>query len=77
MNEAKRLRNFLISTSVGAFEDLVDNQKYGIMIEQESVSSLASVIHRIISENLNIDVYDSDFDANSLSWKSQISKIQL
>ena len=77
LTETRRFRNYILSTMVSGITDIMENLKYGIIIEQESVTSLASAIHQIVSRDLNIDVYNSDFDANSLSWKSQISKIQL
>lgn len=76
LNEAKRFRNYLVSTPVGAFADLVDGDKYGRSIPIDDDSALSEILLNIIKGKINIDVYQ-DFDTTSLSWESMLKKISL
>lgn len=77
LTEAKRFKNFILSTDVSGALDIIENKKYGIIIEQENRNKLSNVINEIISEDLNIDVYKNNFDINTLSWKNIINRINL
>ncbi|MCS2392464.1 glycosyltransferase [Bacteroides fragilis] len=46
LNEAKRFRNFIVSTNVGAFEDLVESGKYGCEIPQDNADYLTHVLEK-------------------------------
>lgn len=76
LNEAKRFRNYIVSTEVGAFMDLVDHGKYGHSIPQNDRKELASILKKIIKGELNIDVYNK-YNMNCLSWKYIIRKSEL
>ncbi|WP_229032117.1 glycosyltransferase family 4 protein [Bacteroides nordii] len=76
LNEAKRFRNYIISTNVGAFQDLFDNGKYGIEIPQNNDIVLTHVLQKIIDGCIDINVYHS-FDVSTLSWDYLVKKIQL
>ncbi len=69
LSEAQRFRNYILSTNVGAFNDITEHGKYGISINQEDVSDLVDKMNSIISNKINIDVYDANFDTALLSWK--------
>lgn len=76
LNEAKRFRNFIVSTNVGAFEDLVESGKYGCEIPQDNTDYLACILEKIILGQLDIDVYN-DFSPESLSYYYQIKRMKL
>ena len=76
LNEAKRFRNFLISTEVGAFTDLSENGKYGISFEQNPPTQLSMLLQKTVDGELNINAYDN-FDASEMSWSKMIEKIKL
>lgn len=76
LNEAKRFRNYLLSTNVGAFSDLSENGKYGMSISQEEYLELSETISNIIKGNTYIDVY-GDYSTKSLSWECVADKIKI
>lgn len=71
LNEAKRFRNFIVSTRVGEAEDLIEYGRYGIFINQEDDMELRSVLDLIVNKKLPIDVY-KDYDTNQLSYQERI-----
>ena len=76
LNEAKRFRNFLISTDVGAFADLSENGKYGVSFDQNSPTQLSSLLQKVVDGELNINTYNN-FDPSTMSWSKMIEKIEL
>lgn len=74
LNEAKRFRNFIVSTNVGAFKDLVSDENCGCNIEQDDVDDLAHTLQMIIDGELSVDAYGSD-DMSFLSWSKMIEKL--
>lgn len=76
LNEAKRFRNFLISTDVGAFADLSENGKYGISFDKNSPAQLSSLLQKVVDGELNINTYNN-FDPSTMSWSKMIEKIEL
>ena len=74
LNEAKRFRNYIISTNVGAASDLIEDNKYGKIIKQDSPTELANTLKEIINNQIDIDVY-ANFSTQSLSWSEMIRKI--
>lgn len=71
LNEAKRFRNYIVSTRVGEAEDLIEQEVYGTFINQESASELSRVLTRIIDGEQPIDVYQ-DYDTRQLSYQERI-----
>ena len=71
LNEAKRFRNYIVSTRTGAAEDLIAQGKYGYFIEQEDNIGLSNVLSQIVNEQINIDVYHS-YDSQELSYQKMI-----
>lgn len=76
LNEAKRFKNYIISTDVGAASDLIEGGKYGKIIPQDSDIDLINTLDGIINNRININVY-ADFQGSSLSWEEMIKKIHL
>lgn len=76
LNEAQRFHNYIVSTPVGAFEDLSYCGKYGKKVAIDNDKELATAISSIINGNLNVDVY-RDFENNSLSWENVVKLLNL
>lgn len=76
LNEAKRFRNYIVSTEVGACTDLIEKGKYGVSIPVKDDLRLIEVLNEIITEKRKIDVY-TGYDMNDLSWQTQIKKLKL
>lgn len=72
LSEAKRFRNYLISTRVGGAEDLIKEGKYGSFIEQENASNLSHILSQIINGEIKTDVYQN-YDAQQLSYPQKVS----
>lgn len=66
--EAKRFKNYMVCTSVGAAEDLLEQEKYGSLIEQENDNDLKKILSQIINGELDTDVYH-DYDSLQLSYQ--------
>lgn len=75
LNEAKRFRNYLLSTNVGAFNDLSENGKYGQSVNQDDDRMLADLIQDIVDGEKDVNVYRDDFLPDSLSYLQQVKKI--
>lgn len=73
-NEAKRFRNFIVSTQVGSYFDISCNGKYGCHFQQESSRELQKKLKDIIANNINIDVYE-DADLLELSWNNIVDEL--
>lgn len=76
LNEAKRFRNYLISTEVGAFHDLSEGGFYGKSVAQDDAMELSSTLQKIINNEIEINVYE-DSDISPLSWSKMVEKIKL
>lgn len=74
LNEAKRFRNFMVSTCVGGAEDLIEKEKYGSLIQQENSKDLSRLLSRIVNGEINIDVY-RDYDVRQLSYNRRINEL--
>ncbi len=72
--EAKRFRNFIVSTPVGADRDITEEWKYGIRFE--SAGELNNILQQIISNEIGIDVYNN-FDVHELAWSNMVKNIVL
>lgn len=73
-SEAKRFGNFIVSTPVGAINDIIENGKYGRKVPHNDTERFSSVIQDIIDDKICIDVYN-DFDFSSLSWENALQKV--
>lgn len=71
LDEAKRFRNYLVCTRVGAAEDSIENDRYGTFIEQEDSEGLNQILSQIINGKIVIDVYQ-DYDSKQLSYSQRI-----
>lgn len=67
LTEAKRFRNYIVSTELDASEDLLENGKYGCLIAQENYKELALFCQKIINGEICIDVYEN-YDKEDISW---------
>lgn len=74
LNEAKRFRNFIVSTRVGGAEDLIEQGRYGSFVQQEDATDLSRCLSEIINEEINIDVYQN-YDVQQLSYQTRIKEV--
>ncbi|KFF18281.1 glycosyltransferase family 4 protein [Flavobacterium hydatis] len=74
--EAKRFRNYLVSTDVAACRDIIENEKYGACIPINDHDRLSIVLNEIVIGKRNIDVYKG-YNVGDLSWQTQIKKLKL
>ncbi len=70
-NEAKRFRNYIVSTQVGEAVDLIEERKYGVFIGQEDVLGLSDVLADIVNGRRCVDVYQ-DYDTKQLSYQNNV-----
>ena len=76
LNEAKRFRNYIISTEVGAFNDLISEGKHGEKVLQDDYKSLSIQLQNIIDGKKNINGYEN-YDMSQLSWENILRRLQL
>lgn len=69
--EAQRFTNYIVSTRVGAANDVIQDGKYGEFLAQDDADGLATKLEYIISGKTDINVYDG-FDVKSLSWEQRL-----
>lgn len=74
--EAKRFRNYIVSTNIPACRDIIEDGKYGVSIPFNDDVRLATVVNEIVSGGREIDVYQG-YDMNELSWETQAKKLKL
>lgn len=72
LNEAKRFKNYIISTNVGGAADLIEQEKYGSFIKQEDSTDLNRLLSLIVNGAINIDIYQ-DYDVKQLSYQREIN----
>lgn len=71
--EAARFNNYLVSTNVGSFPDLIESGVKGIEIKQEDSKSLALIMKAIIEGSIPIGSECSR--SNLLSWSYVIKPV--
>lgn len=76
LNEAKRFRNYLVSTDVGAFRDLSENGKYGTSVPIDDDKRLAEVLEKIVLGEIDMNVY-KDLNLESLAWEKMVQLLEL
>lgn len=72
--EAKIFHNYIISTPVGAANDVIADG-CGCITDMNSPSAMADVMDEIISGNRNIDVYEG-IDTSKLYWSNQVKLLK-
>jgi len=72
--EAQRFGNYLISTPVGAAQDVINNT-YGQIVPNGDSNQLAATLQDIIDNNARIDDAYSNFDYTQLSWEKRLEKV--
>lgn len=74
MDEAKYFSNYLVSTPVGAAQDITEEGKYGTLIAQDDVQSLSNVLTKIVTGEINTDVF-GNYDAHQLSYPQRMENL--
>lgn len=57
LTEAKRFSNYIISTPVGAATDIIEEERYGSIINQNDITNLSILLQDIINGDKNINEY--------------------
>lgn len=69
--EAKRFRNYILTTPVGAAHDILEKGKFGDLLIGDDDKDLAGKLQQIIDGYTNIDVYEN-IDPLSLSYENMV-----
>lgn len=69
--EAQRFSNYVVTTPVGAYKDVIEDGKYGEAVEIDNDDAMAKSLQKIIDGKTNTDVYGG-FDIESLSWENRL-----
>lgn len=72
LTEAKRLNNYIISTPVGAAEDIIGNEAYGSIIALSNFKELSKILQSIINEKKS---FNNNSITTELTWKNIIKNI--
>ena len=59
LTEAKRFSNYIISTPVGAATDIIEEERYGSIINQNDITNLSILLQDIINGDKNINEYSN------------------
>lgn len=74
--EARRFRNFVISTEFPAFVDNILNDDLGCSVSQNNPEELSKIIQSIIDDKLNINKYNNNH-LYDISWSKKIELLNL
>lgn len=77
LTEAYRFGNYIVTTPVGAFSDVVKANNVGESVSFGDVKSLALSIQNIIDGKTYIDVYSDDNMRKKFSMNSIVDRIEL
>lgn len=76
LNEAYRFKNYLLSTDVGAINDIYENGRYGSIIRQDDSESLSLLLNDIMRKKMHIDVYEGA-DVSCLAYAKLIKNVEI
>jgi len=76
LTEAKRFSNYIISTPVGAATDIIEEERYGSIINQNDITNLSILLQDIINGDKNINEY-SNKNKNEMYYSEIIKWISL
>ena len=74
LDEAKYFKNYIVSTNVGAAQDVIEQEKYGSFVEQGSSTSLNRILSQIINGEIDVDIYQ-DYNSHQLSYYKKINTL--
>ena len=72
--EAKYFSNYIISTPISAATDIIENNKYGKLIEINATENLSKTLEDIINNRIDIDVFDK-IKSKQLDYKWYIKSV--
>ena len=73
--EANMFHDYLLSTDVGAFYDVISEGKYGFAVPQDSHIKLSGELQRIIDGSVNIDKYNDE--DKGIRWSDVIKIVAM
>ena len=71
--EAQRFANYVVSTPVGAIDDVV-KENCGEIVPNGDADKMAKAIQKIVDGDTNIDVY-REYDLSHLSWEYRLQEV--
>lgn len=74
--EAKRFRNYVISTEFPAFVDNIINEDLGCITPQNNPNELSKIIQDIVDNKRNIDKYGLKH-LKDISWSEKVKRLNL
>lgn len=72
--EAKRFRNFILTTPVGGSVEITENGKYGIIYSHQDSHELTTIMQAIVNGDININVYQ-DFNPRMVAWDNVLQPL--
>ena len=73
--EAKRFKNYVISTAVGAINDIIEEGKYGCIFEPEDTVGLANILQSIVDGRKDIEEAYLNYSPQKLSWENMLAPL--
>lgn len=73
--EAKRFKNYVVSTAVGAIDDIIDEGKYGCVFEQNDTIGLANILQSIVDGTKDIEGAYLNYSPQILSWENRLTPL--
>ena len=71
--EANAFHNYIVSTNVGSFLDIVKDGEYGECVQQNDIDDLALKMQNIIEGKTKIDCYDNNY--KGMMWSEIIKPV--
>lgn len=71
--ESNIFRDYILSTDVGSFRDVTEDEKYGDSVPQDDDKALAEKMQAIIDGTTDVNVYPSDY--KGLMWTEVIKPV--
>lgn len=71
--EAYKFSDYIVSTDVGGFSDIVNKEQEGMVVNQNDAKQLAHVMEDIIQGNIHIDC--SERETDKLNWDKLVKVV--
>lgn len=75
-SEAKRFKNFIISTDIEAANDFIDSPIVGDIFSMNDLNRLVAILNDVISGKKNVDTF-SNIATSRLSWERMVRNLNI
>ncbi len=75
--EARRFKNYIISTDVSGFHEISEDCRYGCTVSQEDSVELAFLLNEIVLGKRDINVYEEHYDEARILWSNVVKRLNL